>query len=38
MIELENGRLVRLMVKLGMITERHDQDTDPLLYPLLTPS
>jgi PAB-dependent poly(A)-specific ribonuclease subunit 3 len=29
MIELENGRLMRLMVKLGMITERRDQDTDP---------
>uniref|UniRef100_A0A7S0RCI7 Pan3 C-terminal knob domain-containing protein n=1 Tax=Pyramimonas obovata TaxID=1411642 RepID=A0A7S0RCI7_9CHLO len=28
-LELENGRLMRLMVKLGMICERMDQATDP---------
>lgn len=30
MKELENGRLVRLMIKLGMINERPEYDDDPL--------
>jgi hypothetical protein len=33
MIELEKGRLMRLMVKLGKITEWRDQDTDPIPTP-----